>query len=308
MSITIVIVNWNSGTQLRDCLLSIARYSGDLVERTVVVDNNSSDGSEMVAEQSASVKLIRAGQNLGFAKACNLGAVDSSTEYLLFLNPDAEIKNGTLFVSNQFMGQPTNSKVAICGVQLRDHRDAVAHSCARFPSARRFVGHSLGLDRLFPGSGLHMTDWDHMQTQKVDHVIGAFFLVRRQVFISLNGFDENFFMYLEDIDFSYRSHKAGWETAYLCETYAFHAGGGTSKNIKATRLFYSLQSQLVYSFKNLASPSAVLVLLVTLSIEPLLRAGLAFKRRSKQEFIEVLVAYKLLWRWLPAWLLKRVPI
>jgi GT2 family glycosyltransferase len=161
------------------------------------------------------------------------------------------------------------------------------------------------LTRIISRLGYFMHEWDHRKTRRVDHVIGAFFLVRRELFVDLHGFDERFFVYLEDLDFSFRAHKAGWCTVFLAEAQAFHAGGGTSQQVKARRLFYSLRSRLLYAFKHFSRPGAVGVLLTTLLVEPVSRSLLALLRRSMTNLRETWMAYGLLWRWLAKWLLRR---
>jgi GT2 family glycosyltransferase len=146
-----------------------------------------------------------------------------------------------------------------------------------------------------------MAEWDHKQTRPVDHVIGAFFLVRRELFEALEGFDERFFVYLEDLDFSYRAYQSGWRSVYLGDVQAFHAGGGTSNQIKARRLFYSLRSRLLYSFKHFSWIGASAVLIATLLVEPLSRSVLALLRRSWPGLKETWAAYGMLWQWLPRW-------
>lgn len=304
--IEIIIVNWNAGTQLRNCIDSVTQHGAGLVKKSIVVDNGSIDGSDTGVEGLPNVNLIRAGANLGFGKACNLGAQNAKSDYLLFLNPDAALFADTLPKALAYMQDPAHAKVGICGVQLLDEAGHVSRSCTRFPSAAGFVAHAVGLDRLFPRLGHFMAEWSHEQTLQVDHVIGAFFLVRRAVFESLNGFDEHFFVYLEDLDFSYRAHQAGWQSVYLAETQAFHAGGGTSNQVKARRLFYSLRSRLLYAFKHFSWFGAVVVLLATLFVEPVSRSALALLRRSWTALKETWSAYGMLWRWLPQWVFKGV--
>lgn len=302
--ISIIIVNWNSGLQLRDCIASISQHGGKFVEKVIVVDNGSVDGSDASVENISDVTLIRAGINLGFGKACNLGAQGAKSEYLLFLNPDAALYADTLPVALAFMQDLANSRVGICGVQLLDEAGHESRSCARFPSAVSFVAHAVGLDRFFPRLGHFMAEWDHTQTRQVDHVIGAFFLVRRELFKALHGFDERFFVYLEDLDFSYRARQASWRSVYLVDAKAFHAGGGTSNQVKARRLFYSLRSRLLYAFKHFSCIGAVGVLLATLLVEPMSRSILSLIRRSPSGLMETWSAYGMLWNWLPQWVFK----
>lgn len=299
--ITTIIVNWNAGHQIKQCIDSL---SGAIAQQIIVVDNASSDGSEQTAANLPGVTLIRSPVNMGFGKACNLGAKQASSEYLLFLNPDAAVYPGTLDKALAYMQDPANAQVGICGVQLVDESGHVARSCARFPSAAGFVAHAIGLDRLWPRLGHFMAEWPHDSTRQVDQVIGAFFLVRRTLFEVLGGFDERFFVYFEEVDFSYRARQAGWRSVYLADVQAFHAGGGTSNQVKARRLFYSLRSRLLYTAKHFSSAGAALVFLATLLLEPLSRSALAVARRSWPALKETWQGYAMLWRWLPQWVFK----
>ena len=306
--VDVIVVNWNAGSQLLGCVDSVAQHGKDLVTQTIVVDKGSVDGSEAYIENLPNVTLIRAGANLGFGKACNLGAQRAKSQYLLFLNPDAALYHDTLTKAVTFMQDSVNAKVGICGVQLLDEIGHVSRSCARFPSAVGFVFHAVGLDRFFPRLGHAMAEWNHAETRQVDHVIGAFFLVRRDLFTVLNGFDERFFVYLEDLDFSYRARLAGWSSVYFADVQAFHAGGGTSNQVKARRLFYSLRSRLLYAFKHFTWLGAFVFLLATLLVEPLSRSALALLRGSWIGLKETWAAYGMLWRWLPKWLSRDTPL
>lgn len=306
MRLDIVIVNWNAGNQLSDCIVSIVEHSEFRNFSIVVVDNGSIDGSTDFLSEQKVAKVVQTGLNLGFSKACNLGAADGNAEFLLFLNPDAALRPNTLTKALAVMKDSTCRDVGICGVQLIDESGEVARSCARFPNPLGFFAHALGLVRLFPTLGHFMAEWSHDQTREVDHVIGAFFLVRRSLFEGLGGFDERFFVYLEDLDFSYRAHKGGWRTIYLTDAQAFHAGGGTSNQVKAKRMFYSLRSRLLYAFKHFNLTGALLVLLSTLLLEPLTRTGYALLRGSWTSVKETWSGYAMLYRWLPQWVLRGV--
>ena len=304
-SLDIVIVNWNAGEQLADCLDSIRKATVQVdLRRIIVVDNGSIDGSENAAEGLENLTLIRAGTNLGFAKACNLGATQSTSEFLLFLNPDSRLFPDSLSAAVKFMTRPENAEVGICCVQLIDENGTISRSCSRFPSTIGFVAHAMGLDRLIPKLGHFMREWDHSTTRKVDQVMGAFFLVRRCLYRALNGFDEQFFVYFEEVDFSYRAKRLGWYSIFLADTRAFHAGGGISRQVKAKRLFYSLRSRILYAFKHFNPFGATVVVLVTIFLEPFCRSTLAIARGSWPSLRETWAGYSLLSRWLPAWLLE----
>jgi len=144
-----------------------------------------------------------------------------------------------------------------------------------------------------------MTEWDHNETMEVDQVMGAFFLIRRSLYDALGGFDERFFVYFEEVDISYRAYKSGWKTIFLASAQVFHKGGGTSQQVKASRLFYSIRSRILYAFKHYHMLSAIYLLVLTLLIEPLSRIIQAFGRGSKSQISETLIAYQMLLKQLP---------
>ena len=298
MSIDIVIVNWNAGLLVKECVESVIKFKGLLVSNIVVVDNDSTDGSERFLDNYTEVTLIRAGENLGFGKACNLGANDCEGEFILFLNPDTQLRARTLSKVHSFMQEKKNAKVGICGVRLYDDKGQVSRSCSRSPSASAYLAHAIGLTKIFPSLGNAMSEWDHSSTRIVDQVIGAFFLVRRNVFLSLDGFDERFFVYFEEVDFSYRAKNKGWYSAYFYGAEAFHLGGGTSNQVKAKRLFYSTRSRIQYLFKHFSAPALAIVLFITLCIEPISRSVFALSKGSVVSFKQNLSAYRMLYRWL----------
>lgn len=309
-SMDIIIVNWNSGGQLRDCLESIVstRRDGFKLNQVVVVDNASSDGSaDGLEDLGLPLTALRNTVNRGFAAACNQGAKRSRADYLLFLNPDTYVNEDSLAKPLIFMEKTFSQNIGIVGIQLLDDDGKIARTCARFPTTGLFFSKMLGLDRLFPHifPSHFMSDWDHRESREVDHVMGAFFLIRRSIFKELNGFDEQFFVYLEDLDFSIRAWQAGWRSFYLADAKARHKGGGTSEKAKAMRLFYSLQSRIFYSYKHFGWWPATSLMLGTLLLEPLGRFMLSASHRSTREIKETIKGYFILWSKLPA-LLKSI--
>jgi N-acetylglucosaminyl-diphospho-decaprenol L-rhamnosyltransferase len=299
--VDIVIVNWNSGDQLRDCLASITRHGGETVSCVIVVDNGSTDGSADIATRDDRLLIVETGRNLGFAAACNLGATHGSANFVLFLNPDAQLLPGSLQLALQFLESDAGKRAGVAGIQLRGDDHLPQRHCTRLPSWRTFAGQSLGLSgimpRIFPP--LFMVDFDHLRTRQVDHVIGAFYVIRRHLFEELNGFDERYFVYFEDLDLSARVAGAGWEIWYVAEAVAYHRGGGTSEQVKAHRLFYSLRSRILYAFKHFANREAWLTTSVILLAEPLARTARALVRASPTELFDSLRGYRMLLSDLP---------
>ena len=298
-SVHVVIVNWNSGEQLRQCLDSFTTVAADEVtlRRVTVVDNASSDGSCERLGTGLPLVVVRNPVNRGFAAACNQGAAESDADFLLFLNPDTRLMPGSLERPAHFLGSPHQARVGIVGIQLIDADGHVARNTARTPSARSIVGNSLGLDRVLPAvfPGHFMTEWAHDETRSVDQVMGAFFFVRRAVFQELGGFDERFFVYYEDLDFALRARVRGWSSVYLASAQAFHRGQGTTHQATEQRLLHFCRSKLLFTLKFFSHSSALAVFAVTLLLEPIARVAAA-----PRAAVGTLRAFARLWKELPA--------
>jgi GT2 family glycosyltransferase len=306
INLDIVIVNWNTGPQLRECLQSILPASPASILRVcrcVVVDNASVDGSADDLEGlPLPLTLKRNPENKGFAYACNQGAEPGSAEYLLFLNPDVRLFPDSLTKALLFLQDVQNKRVGILGIQLVDQNGVVQRNVARFPTPGSLFYQMLGLDRLLHSHfrSHFMTDWDYRDSREVDQVTGAFYLVRRKVFEELKGFDERFFMYFEDLDFANRAKQAGWKSYYLADAQAFHHGGGASDQVKARRLSYVLTSRVLYVAKHFGVPAARRTLLASVSMELWTRLGWSLITLSGQNFTETLRGYGMFARALPS--------
>jgi N-acetylglucosaminyl-diphospho-decaprenol L-rhamnosyltransferase len=305
-TVHVVIVNWNAGSLLAECLRSFEAVSDDAValSRITIVDNCSNDDSLCGLDELA-VKLplefIRNSSNRGFAAACNQGARGSDANFLLFLNPDTRICSGSLETPALFLADAKNSRVGIVGVQLIDRHGNVARSCARRPTVSSMVGQSLGLDRsgysIFPSHFL--SEWDHCDTRTVDQVMGAFFFLRSSMFAKIGGFDERFFVYFEDMDLAVRARELGWTSVYIATARAFHHGSGTTEHVKDLRLFYYWRSRILYAFKHFNVMGAAAIAFLTLSVEPIIRALALLANKRPEEISKVLRATHLLWSDLP---------
>ena len=291
-SISIVIVNWNSDALLDRCLASLTAAGAEAAE-VIVVDNGSVDRSLDACQHRPGVRVIRNGENLGFGRACNIGARAARGAVLLFLNPDCEVRDGSLERCLASLADPT---IGVCGIALVDEHGSIARSCHRFPTFGSFAGRILGLhvlSRRFSDGA--MTAWAHDSDDDVDHVIGAFYMIRRALFDALGGFDERFFVYLEDLDLSLRVHRSGHRIRFLAHPASFHLGGGVSRQAKARRLFYATRSRIVFAYKHFPSWQAHLHLAMTLLLEPLTRSCLALARGSGDGMRETLRAFGWVW-------------
>ena len=305
-SLRIVTVNWNAGTLLRDCVASVpaALTGGVTLERMVVVDNASHDGSADGLDGEAPglpLTVLRNTGNRGFAAACNQGAAGSDADVLLFLNPDTRLSAASLAPALAYLEEPANARVGALGIRLIDETGHTQRCCARAPTPARLVAQSVGLDRAFPGlfPPHFMTEWDHADTRPVDQAMGAFLMIRRALFEELGGFDERFFVYFDDVDLCLRVRQAGWDVVHVAGASAYHRGGGTTDRVRDIRLFYGLRSRLLFVAKHHGLPAVAAVALATLLLEPLTRLGHAILRRRPDDAVEVLRGSGRLWADLP---------
>jgi len=305
-SIRVIIVNWNGGDHLVRCLESFDAVAHDRVtlESVTVVDNASADGS---IDRAAALchrlplRIIRNCDNCGFSAACNQATNGSSAEYLLFLNPDTELRPGCLEAPAQFLSDPANAGFGIVGIKLIDGLGRNTRTCSRHPSLASLIGGSVGLDHVLPSvfPPHFLPDRAHEATRRVDQVMGAFFFVRRALFEQLGGFDERFFLYFEDADFALRADKRGVSCGFLSSVCAIHTGHGSSGKIKARRLFYFGRSRIQFAAKHFGLAGGLTVCAVTLILEPLLRAARAVVAGRIAEIRDVAHGYVLLWANLP---------
>jgi GT2 family glycosyltransferase len=293
--IDVVIINWNSGSLLQACIHSLlSNDQKNLIAKIIIVDNFSTDHSQHQIPSDRRIVLIQNNENLGFSKACNQGFLIADADYVLLLNPDAAVLENTLDAAYECMN--VHSNIDILGVQLLDERNGkIQSSCARFPKPARFLFHSLGLSKLFPGV-FHpptlMTDWNHQENRYVDQVMGAFMLIRRTTFDRIGYFDERFFVYYEELDFSLRLHQSGGKSYFNADIQALHKGGGTTASVVDFRLYLSLQSRLRYAKKHFSRPGYWTVLFSTCLIEPWMRLCLLIIQRNFKEIPELFKGYK----------------
>jgi len=298
-ALDIVVVNWNSGPALANCLSSIAAaQSGSFVlAQVVVVDNASEDGSlDCARESRLPLRVLRNPENRGYARACNQGASCGAADYLLFLNPDVRLSSDALAEPIAFLERPEAGAVGICGIRLTDAGGRDSTSCARLPRPGSLVYGAFGLDRCFPKvfTPRFLSGEEIRESGSAEQIMGAFFLVRRQVYDSLRGFDERFFMYYEEVDFCARAKAHGFSSYYLSKVTAVHIGGGCSQSVPGRRLFYSLESRLAYARKHFSRHGFFWVLFASLAVEPLARIARACVRASFREMSHTLEAYSAL--------------
>jgi N-acetylglucosaminyl-diphospho-decaprenol L-rhamnosyltransferase len=284
----VVIVNWNTGPYLRECLDAVAaasRFAFGLGQ-VVVVDNASSDRSLAdLSELALPLRIVRNAENRGFAAASNQGAREGDGDFILFLNPDTRVSRDALDRTVAFMTDPANAAIGICGGRMVGETGLEEFSCARFPTLWMIMAKMFGLAQVIPqwvprqrietgelqGSGI------------VDQVIGAYFLIRRPLFESLDGFDERFFVYMEDVDLAFRSRQLGHPSFFLADVTVHHMGQVSSDQVRGRRLFYSLRGRTEYAYKHWPRWQPPLLLFLTIAVELPVRWLVAAGRGQRDE-------------------------
>lgn len=261
--LSIIIVSWNVHDLLRECLDSIhAAAEADqfslhtgadgLCVEVLVVDNVSQDGTpEMLREDYGWVLLVEPGENTGFTGGNNLGMAASRGRYLLLLNPDTVVLGDALPCMIRHMD--AHPQVGALGPQLLNEDGTVQSSRRRFPTLWTAVFESTWLQSAAPPRVLdhyYMRDTANDETTPVDWVQGAALMVRREVLEQVGGFDGNFFMYSEEMDWQRRIKAAGWQIVYLPTAQITHYGGKSSEQVVAQRHIYFQTSKVRYFRKH----------------------------------------------------------
>ncbi len=232
--ISVIIVSFNAAYFLQVCLESVRCSLKGLSGEVIVVDNASHDGSaEMIRERFPEVELVVNSENVGFSRAANQGAELAGGEYVLILNPDSVLPEDGLSEILSYAGK--QKKLGAIGCRFIDGTGTVLPECKRnFPGIRSAIFKLFGRDWGYYAS--HLDDHD---VGEVEVLTGAFMLMRRDLFREMNGFDEHFFMFGEDIDLSYRIHKAGYRNRYYGKKSMIHfKGESTVKDVSYLKHFY----------------------------------------------------------------------
>jgi len=258
---SIIIVNYNVKDLLIKCLESIFNFQKDLKFEVIVIDNHSDDQStKMIKECFPNIKLFENKRNLGFSTACNQGIKESRGRYILLLNPDTEFTTGGINEMIKFMD--SNHHVGICGPKMVDPQGKIQFSARSFPSYLTAISSSQSiLNKLFPGNPLSrkylLKDHNHCREREVGWVSGSCLLARREVFEKIGLLDEQFFMYVEDVDFCYRAKQAGFSVYYFPNSVVIHHIGRSTERRKLKMLVEHHRS-MYYYYRKHHHPSVLL--------------------------------------------------
>jgi len=261
MKISIVIVNYNVKYFLDQCISSIYKSEGDFDIEIIVVDNDSSDNSVQHIEQKFPKVIVEQNvENVGFSKANNQGVRKASGEFILVLNPDTLMSADTLKKCLGFYQQQSkqiSNPIGIIGVKMYDGSGLFLQESKRgFPTPFVSFSKIFGLGKLFPTSKLlnryYLGHLDADETHAVPILTGAFMFMKKNVFLDVNGFDEDYFMYGEDIDISYRVEQAGYENYYLSTTKIIHYKGESTRKLSFDYLKRFYEAMIIFAKKHLS--------------------------------------------------------
>jgi N-acetylglucosaminyl-diphospho-decaprenol L-rhamnosyltransferase len=246
--LAVVVVNFNAGEHLLRCLASLDAHAGGAELEVVVVDNDSVDGSERAAADAfPRADVIETGSNRGFAAGANVGIAATTAPFVLVLNPDAEIWEGTLEAFVKLAAERPGA--GAIGPLIRSPDGTIYPSPREHPSIGVAVGHAF-LGPLWPNNPwsrrYRMADWDRSSERQVEWLSGAAVLLRREALDAVGLLDERFFLYAEEVDLFRRLREAGWRVVFTPELEVLHEGGVSTGRSRRTHLTHSRSVYLYF--------------------------------------------------------------
>ena len=254
MQLSVIIVNFNVKYFLEQCLHSVIKACDGLEVEILVVDNNSSDGSrEYLSSIFPGVKFFWQGENQGFGRANNFALTRACGDYILFLNPDTIVPEDCFRICLRFF-----EKTPACGalgVHMVDGSGCFLKESKRMlPSPMASLYKMTGFARLFPSSkkfaAYYCGHLPEKQINEVDVLAGAFMMISREMATTTKGFDEDFFMYAEDVDLSYRIQKAGKKNYYFPGTTIIHFKGESTSRLSQAYVEHFYGAMLLFVRKH----------------------------------------------------------
>lgn len=241
IKLSIIIVTWNVAADLQHCLNSIYKYIFTNFE-IIVVDNNSSDNTvDVLSKEYPQVKIIANKKNTGFAAANNQAINIAKGEYLLFLNPDTYfIDEHSILNALKYLADNINTLLT-GNVLNKDHTNQVA--VRKFPTLYSQTITMLKLNNIFPflNRAYYSRNFDYTKLQVVDSVIGAFMLIKASTMRYLNSFDQDYFIWFEEVDLCFRMRQMKYPVIYFPDAKIVHTGSQSFK------LMFTLKKQLIFN-------------------------------------------------------------
>ncbi|MFH1020123.1 MAG: glycosyltransferase family 2 protein [Pseudomonadota bacterium] len=269
MDVSIVIVNWNTRDLLLDCLASVYALVREVSFEVFVVDNASADGSvAAVRAQYPQVSVIENEKNLGFAAANNKALRVMQGKYALLLNTDAIVTEGA--IAKLFGYMESHSDVAMACGQLLNADGSKQNSIANFPSLWSLLCNETVLRILFPRRYPSKRQ-EYRAPIEVESCIGACLMVRKAAMDAVGLLDERYFFFMEETDWAFAMHRAGWKSCFVPEARIYHLQGRSAgHNVRARIMFYRARYQYFRKWFPQVWPLQGLLIVVRLLINVLL--------------------------------------
>lgn len=289
MQVSIIIVNYNTKDLLRQCINSI-REKIDLINYEIIIsDNGSIDGSiEMLKNEFSEVVLIENCANLGFGKANNIGIRKAKGKYLLLLNSDTYFLNNAIKIFHDFMEKSENNKVACVGGDLLNVDGSKQPSYGNYPSILDLIS-QLGFHKLYKSYYKRKiaiaVKNDSESNIEVNYICGADMFLRKSVIEEVGYFDEDFFLYFEETELSFRIHRHGYKSVLLPNAKIVHLEGGTQKkqNDSLFKIEQMCKSRMLYFKKTSGILTASIIKCISV-----LQSIILFIYRRDKKYIDVI--------------------
>jgi GT2 family glycosyltransferase len=262
MKLSVIIVNYNVEYFLEQCLNSVLKAMKGIDSEVIIIDNNSVDGSlKMLKDKFSQLKLIDNKENFGFSKANNQGIRIAKGDYILLLNPDTIVEEDTFTKVIEFMD--LNPQAGGLGVKMLDGKGRFLPESKRgLPTPASAFYKMFGLSKIFPHSPIfaayHQGHLSMDQTNSIEVLSGAFMLLRKSALDKVGLLDEDFFMYGEDIDLSYRLLKGGYKNYYFPETRIIHYKGESTKKNTVNYIYVFYNAMVIFAKKHYSAENAKL--------------------------------------------------
>jgi GT2 family glycosyltransferase len=317
--LSILIVTWNVRELVLSCLASIQADDSAPPLEIIVVDNASQDGTaQAIVDRFADVRVLANSENAGFPRANNQALVHARGQYVLYLNPDTEVAEGTLAACVRELD--SDPGVGLVGCRLESAEGVIQYEGGRRTYRfRHLLYELLYLHMIFPRSRIfvhhNMGEWDHRGTRDVEAVAGAFMMVRRDLAYRVGGLPEDLFMYHEDLSFCLRILRSGYRLRYLGDVRTVHHCGQSSKQSSARLGLLEVECKHRFVCESSGRGWGVLARAV-LGLRALVRIGIGisglllprrWKERNPRVFDLELYWLQLRWSLRPASVAMHVP-
>lgn len=282
--LSIIILTFNNSRQITSMLESIFKfYMKELTDgklELLVIDNQSTDDTVKIAREYleknniyklATIHVSSNPENVGFGSGLNSGMIQTKAPYVVFINPDTQVQDNKLFEMKKVFG--ADKKIGIIGGKIIGTDGKPEYSVGKFLKAWSFIKTNFGMERL-NGGGVRFSP---NKFQKVDYVSGGFMMVERLKFDQINGFDKNYFMYLEDMDLCFRMEKKGFDTYFYPDAVVKHEKHGSSNRSFA---IVNIYKGTLYFFKTHRSKFSYFLVQFLLRLKALLLIVVGFVTRN----------------------------